>query len=78
MADLGALRAAQSGRAMPLVGVWIADVGMGGNLDAAHLGAYLDGTHPPISTADHDAIVHALNETFMTLGQDHPLSYGTT
>lgn len=78
MADLGALRAAQSHLEMPLLDLWIAYFSMGGNLDAAHLGAYLDGTHPPISTADHDAIVHALNETFMTLGQDHPLSYGTT
>lgn len=78
MADIAALRAARDLLDIPLLDLWIAYFSIGGNLDAAQLSTYLDRGDPPIPTGDHDAIVHALNETFSDRGHDHPLSYGTT
>lgn len=78
MANIAALRAARDLLEMPLLDLWIAYFSIGGNLDAAQLRSYLDSGHPPIPTGDHDAIVHALNETFADRGHDHPLRYGTT
>lgn len=38
------------------------------------LGAYRDGSNAT-TEADHDVIAHALNETFVDRGRNHPMPY---
>jgi hypothetical protein len=54
--------------------LWVAYFALGGRCDSRALGAYLDGTGNT-SDADHDVIAHALNETFVERGGDHPMPY---
>ena len=54
--------------------VWVDYFALGGTLDAIQLNGYLRGDGD-IGDADHNVLVHALNEVFPARGQDHPLTY---
>jgi hypothetical protein len=54
--------------------LWVDYFALGGNLDAGQLERYLRGDQE-IGRADHNVLVHALNEVFHDQGRDHPLAY---
>lgn len=54
--------------------LWVDYFALGGTLDAIQLNGYLRGDGD-IGNADHNVLVHALNEVFRARGQNHPLSY---
>ena len=60
---------------MTVFDLWLAYFALGGLRTALELGSYLSfGGNS--SDADHDAIVHALNEEYLDRGQpDHHLAY---
>ena len=74
MSDVVALEAARVELGLTLYELWVAYFALGGLRDSRALGAYLDGTGITTDT-DHDVIAHALNETFVELGQNHPMPY---
>lgn len=68
------LDAARRELGLTIYDLWIAYIGIGGRHDAFALRAYLNGI-TTTTDVDHDHIVHALNEAFIDLGDDHPLPY---
>ena len=56
--------------------LWWTYFALGGNEDAYALTAYLNGQSTP-TTATHNTIVHALNQTFGDRGQNSPVPYQT-
>jgi hypothetical protein len=54
--------------------LWLRYFALGGMTAALELEAILHGALEPTAD-DHDRIVHALNERFTELGQNHPLPY---
>lgn len=54
--------------------LWVAAVGVGGNLSRREIAAIADGTRAA-SPEEHDVLVAALNDQFVGLGRDHPLTY---
>ncbi len=54
--------------------LWVDYFALGGTLDAIQLNGYLRGDGD-IGDADHNVLVHALNEVFRARGQDQPLAY---
>jgi len=54
--------------------LWWIYFALGGSGDAYELADYLAGT-TTATTAVHNTIVHALNETFSDRGQDSPVPY---
>ena len=54
--------------------LWVDYFALGGTLDATQLDRYLRGDGD-IGNADHNVLVHALNEVFNAQGHDHPLAY---
>jgi hypothetical protein len=74
MNDVVALDSARLELGLTLHDLWVAYFALGGCCDSRALGAYLDGTGTT-TDADHDVIVHALNETFVDRGGNHPMPY---
>jgi hypothetical protein len=74
MNDVVALDSARLELGLTLHELWVAYFALGGCCDSRALGAYLDGTGTT-TDADHDVIVHALNETFVDRGRNHPVPY---
>jgi hypothetical protein len=72
-----ALDDVRRGLGLSYLDLWIECFALGGNLAAEELERYLHGDRP-VSDTDHNVIVHALNEYFFELGQDHPLAYRPT
>ena len=64
---------------LSLTDLWLAYFTLGGTKTPTELGSYLAaGDEPdraPTTDADHDAVVHALNEAFADRGEDHPVPY---
>ena len=56
------------------IDLWVDYFALGGTLDATQLDHYLRGDGD-IGNADHNVLVHALNEEFQARGHDHPLAY---
>ena len=56
------------------IDLWVDYFALGGTLDATGLDRYLRGDGE-IANADHNVLVHALNEVFHARGHDHPLAY---
>lgn len=54
--------------------LWLRYFQLGGTSTPLQLEALLRGTLLP-TAHDHDVVVQALNERFLELGQDHPISY---
>jgi hypothetical protein len=54
--------------------LWVDYFALGGILDAIQLDRYLRGDGE-MGNADHNVLVHALNEAFYDQGQNHPLAY---
>ena len=54
--------------------LWVDYFALGGILDAIQLDRYLRGDGE-MGNADHNVLVHALNEAFDDQGQNHPLAY---
>lgn len=78
MASLTALREARERLGVSNMDLWITYFSVGGNRDADHLVAYLEGRlDGDPDPAEHDHIVDALNELFIERGLNHPLSYGS-
>jgi hypothetical protein len=58
------------------IDLWVDYFALGGTLDASQLDRYLHGDGE-IGNADHNVLVHALNEVFQARGHNHPLAYRT-
>ena len=56
------------------IDLWVDYFALGGTLDAIQLDRYLRGDGE-IGNADHNVLVHALNEVFLARGHNHPLAY---
>jgi len=54
--------------------LWVDYFALGGTLDAIQLSGYLRGDGD-IGDADHNVLVHALNEVFRARGHDQTLAY---
>jgi hypothetical protein len=54
--------------------LWFRYFGLGGMSTALQLEAFLYGALEP-TVHDHDLIAHALNERFVELGGNHPVTY---
>jgi hypothetical protein len=73
---VNALEVARLDLHLSLPDLWLGYFALGGTMDVAGLGSYLAGEPSPTpSDADHDAIVHALNEAYGDIGKDHPVPY---
>jgi hypothetical protein len=57
--------------------LWLRYFELGGMSTGFELEAFLFGVLAP-SDHDHDVIAHALNERFVELGGNHPVSYSRT
>lgn len=68
------LQAGMSRSAMTFEELWLRQVSVGGHAGQLEVEAYLLGL---LSMDDyqHDVIAQAINEHFVELGQDHPVSY---
>ena len=73
--DIADLDAARRQLGMTMLDLWTAYFALGGHHDPARLNAYLTGHDPTPTNRDHDIIVHALNESYLDRGQNHPLPY---
>lgn len=69
-----ALEAARNMLGLTEPQLWLAYLGLGGNLLPATLSAALRG-EVDLGDHDHDLLVQALNDRFVELDQDHPLPY---
>lgn len=54
--------------------LWMRYFGLGGMSSALEVEAYLYGALEP-TDHDRDVLVHALNERFTEMGEDHPVPY---
>ena len=54
--------------------LWLAYFELGGEASALELEAYFEGLYE-LDRLQHDVLMHALNERFVDLGQNHPMSY---
>ena len=73
--DIADLDAARRQLELTMLDLWTAYFALGGHHDPATLTAYLAGEGDTAANSDHDIIVHALNESYLDRGQDHPLPY---
>jgi hypothetical protein len=53
---------------LTITALWLDYFALGGRMDVDQLGTYLVEDGRPSSDADHDAIVHALNEAYGDAG----------
>ena len=79
MTGTAALEAARAALGLSLADLWLAYFTIGGTKTPKELASYLadgDAVGTAATTeADHDAVVHALNEAYAEQGGDHPLPY---
>ena len=68
------LEAARQTLDITVLELWFTYFALGGSEDAYALAAYLDG-QTTASTATHNTIVHALNQTFSERGENSPVPY---
>jgi len=68
------LEVARRDLGLSVLELWTAYFALGGLRSVNELGAYLT-TGGPSSTADHDAIVHALNEAYLDRGERASVGY---
>lgn len=68
------LRGALAALGIPVGDVWIAYVGLGGDLSTSQIESFLMGGSP-LEAGDYDRLVQVANEEFMDRGQDHPVPY---
>ena len=54
--------------------LWIAAVGLGGNFALKDVHNIISGEHK-CTRPEHNVLAHAVNERFMELGRDQPMSY---
>jgi hypothetical protein len=59
---------------LPLFGLWLRYVGLGGTAPIGDMHAHIRGTGS-LDTVQHDMLVQALNERFMERELNHPLPY---
>jgi hypothetical protein len=59
---------------LPLDQLWLRYLALGGTASPATVQAYARGLIRPDSY-QHNLIAHAINEHFLDLGEDHPVSY---
>ena len=69
------LEAARVNLGLTMPGLWLDYFALGGLMDVAELAEYLIDLGPGTSDADHDALVHALNEAYWDAGSDTRLAY---
>jgi hypothetical protein len=72
--DRRALERARKRSGMSLDELWVAYFELGGKADPVELEAFVKGLMSP-DPYQYNVIAHALNERFMSLGQDHPVAY---
>jgi hypothetical protein len=71
-----AMRAAMVQAELTLPELWLRYFGLGGTNTALELGEYLDGRPgQPFDDAQHDVVVHALNERLTELALDPQIPY---
>lgn len=70
MIDVAPLEVARLDLGMTVFELWVAYFALGGVRTAMELRSYLS-FGGESSDADHDAIVHALNEEYLDRGSDH-------
>jgi hypothetical protein len=68
------LAAAREHLLLPMVDLWLAYVGVGGDGSPADVGAWLSGRRD-VPDRDYDFLAQALNEAFIARGMDHPVAY---
>lgn len=68
------LEAARQTLDISVLELWWTYFAMGGGGDAYALAEYLEG-HTTVTNTTHNAIVHALNQTFTERGQNSPVPY---
>lgn len=59
---------------LPLHQLWLDYLGLGGCLLPGAIGGFL-ASSGDVSDYDHDLLAQALNEHFLTKGENHPLAY---
>jgi hypothetical protein len=59
---------------LPLFGLWLRYVGLGGTAPVGDLQAHISGI-AVLDTVQHDMLVQALNERFMERELNHPVPY---
>jgi hypothetical protein len=74
MSDVAPLEAARVALGLTISELWIGYLTLGGRHGAERLGDYLIGGGET-SPADHNVIVHVLNEEYSARGENHPLAY---
>ena len=74
-ADVGPLEVARVHLGMSMVQLWTAYFALGGVRHVEELAAYLSGSGPATTDADHDVIVQALNEALGDRGEDPSVPY---
>ena len=72
MIDVSPLEVARLDLGLTVFELWIAYFALGGVRTAAELRSYLS-VGGASTDADHDAIVHALNEEYLERGQDEAM-----
>ena len=78
MTSLLALDDARLDLGLSVGSLWLSYFALGGTKTQAELTAYLlEGDREGFATsdADHDAVVHALNEAYLDRGADYPVAY---
>ena len=70
-----ALEAARLDLGLTVADLWLDYFALGGLLDVDGLSTYLADAGPGTSDADHDALVHALNEALDDAGRPSRLPY---
>ncbi|MDP1819200.1 MAG: hypothetical protein Q8K58_04825 [Acidimicrobiales bacterium] len=74
--DFAPLELARADLHWTVAQLWMAYFALGGLRTQAELGEYLQ-SGGASSSADHGAIVQALNEEYLARGGDHPVPYSS-